>query len=129
MTNARTVLLWTAIALSALAYVAAGGAKVLGTQQMAEGFRHFGLPLWLMTVVGVCEVAGAIGLLIRPLSMWAAIGLAIIMIGAAGLHLVYDGFAMALPALVLLALMVYVAWQRRGDALFIARPAEGSPSS
>jgi uncharacterized membrane protein YphA (DoxX/SURF4 family) len=96
---------------------------VLGTAQMAEGFTRFGLPLWFMAFIGACELAGAVGLLIRPLATWAAIGLAAIMAGAVVLHLQYDGFAPALPAAVLLLLMVYVAWQRRGSALFAAKPA------
>jgi putative oxidoreductase len=122
MGKTRTWALWTAIGLGVLAYAGAGSAKLLGTAQMAEGFAHFGLPLWLMTFVGACEVAGAVGLLIRPLSSWAALGLAVIMVGAVVLHLRYDGIGPALPAAVLLVLMGYVAWQRRSDALFLAKP-------
>lgn len=122
MSKTRTWALWIAIGLGALAYAGAGSSKVAGAAQMAEGFTHFGLPLWFMTFIGACEVAGAVGLLIRPLASWAALGLAVIMVGAIVLHLRYDGVAPALPAAVLLVLMAYVAWQRRGDALFMARP-------
>ncbi len=90
--------------------------KVLGVEQMAQGFTHFHLPLWFMTFIGVCEVAGAIGLLIRRLSALAAVGLAIIMIGAIYMHLTYDPPTMAAPAAVLLLLMAFVAWQRRPGA-------------
>ena len=82
--NAKTtaVLVWIAIALGVVAYAAAGTSKVLGVEQMAQSFTHFHLPLWFMTFIGACEIAGAIGLLIRRLSALAAVGLAIIMIGA-----------------------------------------------
>ena len=116
--NAKTisVLVWIAIVLGAVAYAAAGTMKVLGVEQMAQGFAHFHLPLWFMTFIGVCEVAGAIGLLIRRLSALAAAGLAIIMIGAIYMHLTYDAPPMAAPAAVLLVLMAFVAWQRRPGA-------------
>ena len=116
--NAKTmsVLVWIAIALGAVAYAAAGTMKVLGVDQMAQGFTHFHLPLWFMTFIGVCEIAGAIGLLIRRLSALAAVGLAIIMIGAIYMHLTYDAPPMAAPAAVLLVLMGFVAWQRRPGA-------------
>ena len=124
MSRTRAWLLWVAIALGALAYMGAGGAKLAGTAQMAQAFAYFGLPPWFMTFIGACEVAGAIGLLIRPLATWAALGLALIMVGAIVLHLRFDGIAQALAAAVLLALMSFVAWQRRGSALFTSRPVE-----
>jgi uncharacterized membrane protein YphA (DoxX/SURF4 family) len=79
-----------------------------------------------MTFIGASEVVGAVALLIRPLASWAALGLAVIMVGAVVLHLRYDGMGPALPAAVLLLLMAYVAWQRRAVALFVARPAAAS---
>jgi putative oxidoreductase len=116
--NAKTtsVLVWIAIALGALAYAAAGISKVLGVEQMAQSFTHFHLPLWFMTFIGACEIAGAVGLLIRRLSALAAVGLAIIMVGAIYMHLTYDAPPMAAPAAVLLVLMGFVAWQRRRGA-------------
>ncbi len=113
--NAKTtsVLVWIAIALGVLAYAAAGTSKVLGVDQMAQSFTHFHLPLWFMTFIGACEVAGAIGLLIRRVSALAAVCLAIIMVGAIYMHVTYDAPPMAAPAAVLLVLMLFVAWQRR----------------
>jgi len=113
--NAKTlsVLTWIAIALGVVAYAAAGTSKVLGAEQMAQGFTHFNLPLWFMTFIGACEILGAIGLLIRRVSPLAAVCLAIIMVGAIYMHLTYDAPPMAVPAAVLLVLMVFVAWQRR----------------
>jgi putative oxidoreductase len=115
--------LWIAIALGVLAYAGAGTSKVLGVDRMVQSFTNYGLPLWFMTFIGLCEVAGAVGLLLRGLSAWAAIGLSIIMIGAIVVHLRYDGPVLALPATVLLLLMIYVARQRWSDALFVAPSA------
>jgi putative oxidoreductase len=116
--NAKTtsVLVWIAIALGVVAYAAVGTLKVLGTEQMKQAFTYFNLPLWFMTFIGVCEVAGAIGLLIRRLSALAALGLAIIMVGAIYMHLTYDAPPQAAAPAVLLVLMLFVAWQRRPRA-------------
>ncbi len=111
-----SVLTWIAIALGAVAYAGAGTSKVLGVEQMAQSFTHFHLPLWFMTFIGACEIAGAIGLLIRRLSALAAVCLAIIMVGAIYMHVTYDAPPMAAPAAVLLVLMIFVAWQRRPRA-------------
>lgn len=109
------VLVWIAIALGVVAYAAVGTLQALGVEQMRQSFEHFNLPLWFMTFIGVCQVAGAIGLLIRRLSALAALGLAIIMLGAIYIHLTHDPVQMAAPA-VLLVLMLFVAWQRRPRA-------------
>src|SRR5215470_1101877 len=114
--KATSILVWIAIALGVVAYAAAGTSKVLGVEQMRQAFTYFNLPLWFMTFIGACEIAGAIGLLIRPLSALAALGLAIIMVGAIYMHLTYDAPPQAVPAAVLLVLMVFVAWQRRPRA-------------
>lgn len=112
-----SVLTWIAIALGVAAYAAAGTSKVLGVEQMAQGFTHFHLPLWFMTFIGACEILGAIGLLIRRVSALAAVCLAIIMVGAIYMHVTYDAPPMAAPAAVLLVLMIFVAWQRRPRAV------------
>jgi hypothetical protein len=77
------------------------------------------LPGLLVQFIGVCEVLGAVGLilpgllLIRPaLTPLAAAGLVIIMIGATVLTFAADGFAMALPPLLVGILGVFVAYGR-----------------
>ena len=73
-------------------------------QNMREEFSVYGLPVWLMGVVGFCKVSLAILLL---LSIWlpvftrpAAIGIAVLMLGAVSMHLkVRDPIKKALPAL------------------------------
>ena len=109
----KNIILWTISGLLAVAYVLAGSNKVIvdpaGT---AEQFQAFGLPAGLATFVGVCEVAGGIGLLIPRLASLAASGLVIIMLGAVYSHVTYTPIAQALPALVLGSLCGYVAYSR-----------------
>jgi len=113
VSKATSTLVWVAIAVASLAYAASGVAKVVGAGIEVQAFTRFHLPLWFMTFIGVCEIAGAIGLLVRRLSALAALGLAIVMLGAITMHLRYDTPPMAAAAAVLLVLMVFVAWQRR----------------
>jgi len=99
------------------AFVAAGGGKLADPAAAAEGFARFGLPGWLAVVVGASEVAGGVGLCVPRLSAWAAAGLLVIMIGAAGSHLLNDPFSAALPALVMGGLCALVAVARRPQAM------------
>ncbi len=109
--------IWAVIALVALAFAAAGAAKLAGVEMMHQSFTTLGLPGWFGYFIGACEVAGAVGLFIRPLSALAAAGHAIIMVGAIYFHVVHTPVAQALPALVLLVLCLYVFVRRRGSML------------
>jgi uncharacterized membrane protein YphA (DoxX/SURF4 family) len=97
------------ILLSA-AFLLAGGAKLAGAKPLADQFREFGLPAWTMPLVGVLEVAGASGLWFGPVSLWAALGLAGLMLGALANHAkARHPFSKSVPSAVLLLLSVLVA--------------------
>src|SRR5215207_10080017 len=74
--------LWIVQGLLALAFATTGGSKIVGTQQTVQLFEHIGVGQWFRYVVGVLEIAGAIGLLIPRLSGLAAAGLTGVMAGA-----------------------------------------------
>jgi len=98
----------------AVVFLAAGAAKLAAVEFEVQGFAHFGYAPWFMYAIGSLELVGGI-LLLRSGS--AAIGALLmlpVMVGAAASHLkAGDGFAMALPAAVLLALLALVAWRHR----------------
>ncbi|MGI9064796.1 MAG: DoxX family protein [Pyrinomonadaceae bacterium] len=117
------IALWIIQVLLALLFLFAGGTKlVLPLETLAEMSRQSGqtpLPGLLTRFIGVVEVLGALGLIlpgllrIRPgLTPLAAAGLVIIMIGATVLTFAADGFAMALPPLVVGILAAFVAYGR-----------------
>ena len=87
----------------------------MGVPMVHQSFADLGLPGWFGYFIGVCEIAGAIGLYIRRLSGLAAAGLGIIMIGAVYYHVTYDPPQAAIPAIVLLLLSAYIFTQRRED--------------
>jgi uncharacterized membrane protein YphA (DoxX/SURF4 family) len=99
--------------LLALPLLAAGAAKLAGVPQMHASFALLGLPAWFGYFIGASEVAGAIGLFIRPLRVLAASGLVVVMLGALYFHVVHTPLAQGIPAAVLLALAVTVIVQSR----------------
>lgn len=111
-----TLALWVASGLLALLYLAAGVPKILGLGDAPQNFEAWGYGGSFRVFIGLCEVAGAVGLLLPRLAAWAAAGLACIMLGAAYTHLAHEVPGIAVP-LVALALLVAVGLARRGEAL------------
>lgn len=107
--NPPKFLRWTV----ALFFLLTGGAKLIGLVAMQPTFEDFAYPHHLTLVVGVLEIAGAIGLLLPGLALWAALGLCGIMIGALFSHLAYASIYKMLRALVVLGLLACIAWSRR----------------
>lgn len=107
--------IWVAMVLIALMLLAAGGAKLAGVPQVHQSFALLGLPRWFGYFIGACEVSGAIGLFIRPLSAPAAAGISIIMLGALYFHATNPPLAAGVPALLILLLSLFVFTRRRAD--------------
>ncbi len=109
--------LWIVQALLALIFLWAGGIKlVLPIEEMT---KQMPLPGLFLRLIAVCEVLGALGLIlpgllrIRPgLTPLAAAGLVIIMIGATVVTLATGDIAMALIPLVVGLLSAFVAYGR-----------------
>jgi uncharacterized membrane protein YphA (DoxX/SURF4 family) len=109
--------LWILQTLLALIFLWAGGIKlVLPIEEMTT---QVPLPGLFLRFIALCEVLGAIGLIlpgllrIRPgLTPLAAAGLVIIMIGATVLTLLTGDIAMALIPLVVGILAAFVAYGR-----------------
>jgi uncharacterized membrane protein YphA (DoxX/SURF4 family) len=81
---------------------------------MKEEFQVYGLPGWSVQVIGLlkllCAVCLIVGIWVQPLTRPAAVGLAILMLGAVAMHIkVQDPLKKSLPALTMLVLCVIVA--------------------
>lgn len=110
--------LLAACILLALPLIAFGGAKLTGVPQFHASFKALGLPAWFGYFIGACEVAGAVGLFIKPLRSLAAGGLCIILLGALYFHVTHPPLEAGVPALVLLLLASWIA--TRGKANLVA---------
>jgi|ERR1700736_6588798 uncharacterized membrane protein YphA (DoxX/SURF4 family) len=111
------VLLWIVQGLLALVFLFAGGSKLV--MSIAEMQKQIAFPGPFLRFLGVAEVLGAIGLIlpgllrIRPgLTPLAAVGLAIITVGATVVTLKTGGGALALFPFVVALLSAFVAYGR-----------------
>ena len=89
----------------ALIFAAAGIEKLAGTPLLHYSFAVMGMPEWFGYFIGTCELSGAVGLLWPQTRKLAALGLAIIMVGAIFFHIKY-AIQSPIPAVVLLILLL-----------------------
>jgi putative oxidoreductase len=113
MSNKRNIVTWVLTLLAALAFVAAGFAKVSGQEAMVQSFNLFGLPAWFRVTIGALEIVGGVLLLLPALTGTAAFGLSIVMLGAIACHAMFTPIAMGLPAAVLFAILTYIYLTRK----------------
>jgi uncharacterized membrane protein YphA (DoxX/SURF4 family) len=116
------VALWIIQVLLALLFLFAGGTKLVLPIEVLKSMgspNQVQLPGLLVRFIGVCEVLGALGLILPGLlRIWpgltpmAASGLIIIMIGATVLTVIGDGVGPALFPLVVGILAAFVAYGR-----------------
>ena len=111
------IALWIVQALLAALFLFAGGMKLI--MPIEEITKQMPLPGLFLRFIALCEVLGALGLIlpgllrIRPgLTPLAAAGLVIIMIGATVVTLMTSDVAMALIPLVVGILCAFVAYGR-----------------
>jgi hypothetical protein len=134
VTRKSHVVLWTIQGVLAALFLFAGGMKLVMPIEMMKGPVE--LPGLFLRFIGVCEVLGAIGLILpeflhirRELTPVAAAGLTIIMIGAVGVTMAGGDAAPAIVPFVVGVLTALVAngrW-RRLPAHRIARAAVLQP--
>ena len=108
----RTVSGWILAILLALAFLLAAVGKLSGAA--TPMFEGWGYPAWFATLIGVLELAGAIGLIVPKTTRWAILGLTAIMLGAVYTHFAGgEGVQVARPLVFLAAL--WGLWFLRRD--------------
>lgn len=90
----------TLSALLSLMFLMPASFKLLNAGIAVEHFTTWGIPLWMMHVIGASELAGAIGLLISRTRLAAAYALFLLMIGGLATHLTYGEYIFALMPIV-----------------------------
>lgn len=130
----RNRALWIVQGLLAALFLFAGGMKLITPVEVLSAMSPFSGEF--IRFIGVCEVLGAVGLIlpyalrILPgLTALAAAGLVVIMVGATVTTLAIGGGLLALPTLLFALLAGLVAYGRRpsvphaGAARFVLQPA------
>ena len=105
-------IVWAVRIVLALAFGAAGLAKLAGVPQMVQVFEAVGAGQWFRYVTAVVEITGAVLLLVPSTVFFGGLLLAATMAGAIATHLFIIGGS-PVPALVLGVLSAFVAWRLR----------------
>jgi uncharacterized membrane protein YphA (DoxX/SURF4 family) len=113
------ILAWVIQILLALLFLFAGVTKLFPLMEMTPPPNSIIFPGWFLKFIGLCEVLGALGLILpgllrrqQYLTVLAAIGLTILMIGAVISTIIGPGIGMAVPPLIVGLLCVFVAYYR-----------------
>ena len=114
LSRPSTVIVWALQLLAAAMFFFAGGSKLAGVPMMVQLFDAIGAGQWFRYLTGAIEVTGAAGLLLPAAAPYAAVMLAVTMIGAVMTHLFIVGGNPAMP-IVLFAALSAIVWIRRGQ--------------
>ncbi|MFD3509713.1 DoxX family protein [Nocardia sp. NPDC058666] len=120
----RNRVLWTLqIVLGLFFIIASGGPKlVIPNTLMENAPENLTIPIGLLIFIGVAEVAGGIGLMVRRVSGLAAAGLSVLTVLAAATQaFIADKPAMAIFPLVLAAIFAWIAYERRDTITALVR--------
>ena len=109
------IALWIVQLLLALVFIAAGSKKLFAFDQFAASAPALADQRGLVTFIGICELAGAVGLILPRLTgifpvltTCAAVGFGTIMLLATGFHLSRGELSHAVVTIILLALAAFV---------------------
>ena len=115
--SADAIVVWILSAILAAVFATTGISKLIGIEPIAlQAAAMDGFPQWIRMVVGVVELAGAVMLLIPPISAIGAAMLALLMIPATITQWISGEPGVFVPV-VLLVLLLLVAWRRNPAAV------------
>ena len=117
MVDYANITVWALQGLLALAFLMAGGGKVIGIKMHVDNFANkWHYPQWMRVVVGLIELTG-VGLIVFPsTALYGATLLASIMLGAIHTHFFRERVPKnAIGPVVLLAMAVTVGVLRASE--------------
>ena len=107
----KNVAVWVLQIAVAAVFLVAALPKLAGVPVMVQMFGALGLGQWFRYFTAAVEIGGAILLLVPALAGIGAVVLAAVMVGAILAHTLVLGGS-AVPAIVLLAATITIAWFR-----------------
>jgi putative oxidoreductase len=112
--KAVSIVAWVLQVGLALSIAPGGLLKLIGDPAMVDLFADIGAGQWLRYLVGICEIAGGIGLLVPKVRALAAVGLFLLLLGASFINLfVIDETILMSGILAVVALVI--AYLRRSE--------------
>jgi uncharacterized membrane protein YphA (DoxX/SURF4 family) len=109
---------WIATIIFALMMIADGFGGITQQEAGKEVLKHLGYPMYLLIIVGIAKLLGAVSILQNKFTVikeWAYAGFAINFIGAfASRAFVGDGIPLLIPPIIALAIMFipYILWKK-----------------
>jgi uncharacterized membrane protein YphA (DoxX/SURF4 family) len=83
----KKVIIWAVTIFLGLVFVMSGANKLTSQAAWQERFvNEWGLPTWLVPLVGLAEVLGGLGLMLPRLAVYGGSILVLVMLGATGTH-------------------------------------------
>jgi uncharacterized membrane protein YphA (DoxX/SURF4 family) len=84
----KKVIIWAVTIFLGLVFVMSGANKLTSPAAWQERFvNEWGLPSWLVPLVGLAEILGGVGLMLPKLAVYGGSILVLVMLGATGTHI------------------------------------------
>lgn len=119
MTKAKKISYWIFTIWLALGMASSGIVQLSGMQENVDMMHHLGYPAYVLIILGVWKLLGALAILIPKFPVvkeWAYAGFFFVSSGALISHIaVNDPFGEIFPGILLMALTV-VSWWLRPDS-------------
>lgn len=115
----KTIIYWTATAIVALELLVGGVWDLAHQHYVLEIVTRLGYPAYLLTILGVWKVLGAVALVVPRfprLKEWAYAGAVFEMTGAAASHAARAESALNLIAPMLFTVIAFVSWALRSQS-------------
>lgn len=126
MSKGKKIAYWVSTGLVALAFLVGGAMDLLQPPDAVDGMLALGMPIYVMTLLGMWKVPGALVLLVPRLALvkeWAYAGIVFDLTGASFAHAsVGDGADKVLTPLVIMAIAI-VSWSLRPASRRLGRPS------
>ncbi len=115
MERFKQILFWASKVITSLGFLLASSGKLTQKEAVINMFREWGYFDGFYLLIGILELSLAILVLIPKTSVYAAIGLFAIMIGAMITHLIHDPLAEIIRPLVFMILLGIVIYFQRAS--------------
>jgi hypothetical protein len=130
--NTRALTYWITTGVTAFVLLSGGVAYLLGARWAVAGVKALGYPAYLVTILGVWKVLGAVAVTVPGyprLKEWAYAGIAFDLSGATVSHLVAGSPAFHPVVTTILLGVAALSWATRPASRRLSSPAESRPDA